>query len=153
MTRTEYWRPSLTSQVLRAISPDTIVHRVVDRLKTLEEWQQYLADKHGLKAPAEQRQLLKQALQRASRPPVRQGRKYPDSHYRDIAILYLDLLNHGHAHRILHELAQQLGIRRETARDWVHRARELGYLTGSHHGRAGALPGPRLPNNHTKDGD
>jgi hypothetical protein len=32
----------------------------------------------------------------------------------------------------------------QTARDWINRARELGYLTRGKPGRAGAKPGPHL---------
>jgi hypothetical protein len=134
----------INSQLLRALSPDMIIRLVIQRLQSLDEWQQYLRDRHGLQPSAEQEHLLEQALARARQPPQRQGSRYPDSHYRDVAILYLNLLNAGHGRRILQQLAQQLNTRRETARDWVHRARELGYLTNSHQGRPGALPGPRL---------
>jgi hypothetical protein len=133
----------LSGDVLRALNPGQIVPKVIERLTTLEQWQRFLAERYGRPAPKEQQALLRQALQRA-RQARRVGRKYPDSHYRDIALIYLDLLDQGYRRGILIQLAEQLGIRRETARDWVHRARELGYLTTSQHGRAGAQPGPQL---------
>ena len=42
------------------------------------------------------------------------------------------------------QIAAAEGKQRETVRDWVAKARELGYLTSHGQGRAGADPGPKL---------
>jgi len=134
----------ITTDVLRAIRPDILIRATVDHLKDAAEWQQYLAERHHYAIPEEHRRLLADALQRAGSPPPRDGRSYPDEHYRDIARLYLDLLDQGHRRHITAELAQQLDIPTSTARNWIHRARTLGYLTPSRQGQPGAHAGPRL---------
>ena len=94
---------------------------VVERLHTLDVWQQYLSGRHGVDTPEAQRRLLRDAIQRARTPPAKDGRKYADSHYRDVARLYLDLLDHGHGRATIVQLARQLNVSPTTARNWVHR--------------------------------
>jgi hypothetical protein len=81
----------------------------------------------------------------------RGGRRgFPDDFYRGIAGEYLELQSAGIGRGILLEIAQRgsdrLGrpVARETARDWVRRATELGYLSPGMSGKAGRLPGPNL---------
>ena len=78
-----------------------------------------------------------------SQPRKRGPRGHPDEHYRRVAYLYLKLYQAG-ARPLLVVLGQQLQVPAETARDWVHRARELGFLSPGKQGRKGATPGPRL---------
>lgn len=76
---------------------------------------------------------------------LKRGRRgYPDDHYRRIAFAYLALQDQEWSRGLLGELARQENRPRETIRDWVHRAGELGFLAGATPGRAGRLPGPRL---------
>jgi hypothetical protein len=133
-----------TSDVLRTLKPAQIIRDAVTAIRMLDERHSFLADRYGWPEPPEQRHLLDQTTERLRRPHRRRGRKYPDSHYRTVALLYLDLLDQGGHRTILIRLAAQLDIPRATARDWVHRARELEYLTRSRQGRPGAQPGPRL---------
>ncbi len=74
---------------------------------------------------------------------------YPTDVYEWVALEYLALLRAG-SRSVLAELARRASKRFgrpvsiSTARDWVHRARELGFLTTGRWGRAQAEPGPRL---------
>jgi hypothetical protein len=134
----------ITSGLLRAIRPDKIISDVLQRLETSEEWQNYLAETHHVAIPQDQQRLLRETLVRMRQPPKLEGRKYPDAHYRDVALIYLELLAQGHQRRIAVKLAEQLGITKQAARDWIHRARELGYLTPSQQGRPGGRAGHRI---------
>lgn len=134
----------VTTDVLRALKPARIISQAVEKIRALDQTHRFLTDHYGWAEPPAQRRLLEQAAERVSRPQLRRGRRYPDEHYRSIALLYLDLLDQGGQRKIVARLADQLDIPRTTARDWVHRARVLGYLTASRQGRAGAEPGPRL---------
>ena len=134
----------ITTDVLRAIQPETLIRAAIERLETLADWQQHLADHHHAPIPEHNRQRLADALARAGKPRPRTGRSYPDDHYRDIALLYLNLINQGHRRRITTELAEQLNVPTPTARNWIHRARQLGYLTPAQQGQPGAHPGPNL---------
>jgi hypothetical protein len=82
--------------------------------------------------------------------PLRRGRKgYPNEHYRWIAVRYLEIVGTGRRD-VLKALATEeearLGrpVPRETVRDWVRKATELGYLAPGKRGRASARPGPNL---------
>ena len=86
------------------------------------------------------------AVQQSARPRGR-PRKYPDEHYRSVAIQYLELYEAGQRQRILSDIGRRHGdAHPNTVRDWVNRARvpNLGYLTKGMQGRAHAEPGPRL---------
>ena len=76
--------------------------------------------------------------QRRGRPGL------PESHYRAVAVAYLELYESGVTHGILAELGRRFAAPHQTVRDWVARARSLGYLTPGKPGRSGATPGPRL---------
>jgi hypothetical protein len=134
----------VTSDVLRAIRPDVLIAAIVDHLEELHIAQQHRVDRHGTGSSEQARQQLAESLSRARSARRQDGRSYPDSHYRDIALLYLDLLAQGHRRRITQQLADQLGISTSTARNWIHRARQLEYITPAQQGQPGAHPGPRL---------
>jgi hypothetical protein len=75
----------------------------------------------------------------------RRGRPgLPESRYREVALAYLELYNSGLRRGIHGELMRRYSAPYQTVRDWVARARKLGYLTPGQPGRAGAEPGPRL---------
>jgi hypothetical protein len=91
----------------------------------------------------------------AAQRPLNRGRHgYPDDHYRRIALRYLKLVEERRD--VLVALAQEesegLGrdVPRETVRDWVRRATELGFLLPGTPGRASKRPGPNL---YRKDDD
>jgi hypothetical protein len=134
----------ITTDVLRALKPAPIIRKVTNAIRNLDNTHRFFTEQYGWPERPAQRQLLDHARQRLSRPQRRRGRRYPDEHYLTIALLYLDLLSQGGQRNILSRLAEQLEIPKTTARDWVHRARQLQYLTPSRQGRPGAQPGPRL---------
>jgi hypothetical protein len=91
-----------------------------------------------------------QAAAAEAERPLRRGRKgYPKEHYHRIALRYLDLIGSGRRD-VLKALAaeeeKRLGraVPRETVRDWVRKATELGFLAPGKQGRASARPGPNL---------
>jgi hypothetical protein len=75
---------------------------------------------------------------------------HPDSHYRDVALAYLELCDAGEK-PLLPRLGERFGVPSQTARDWVHRARELGFILPGKQGRKGASPGPRLHRESLED--
>ena len=90
------------------------------------------------------------AIASSETPRLDRPKRYPDGHYRIVARTYLDLLGEGRTPGILDLVAQRetkrlkRTITRETARDWVQRAADLGYLVGRKPGAAGGEAGPRL---------
>ena len=85
------------------------------------------------------------AAAKEAETPRRRGRPgLPDDHYKRIALEYLELFAAGYRRGILDELACRHKRPKQTVRDWVHRARELDYLTKGKQGRAGAKRGHRL---------
>jgi hypothetical protein len=63
-------------------------------------------------------------------------------HYRRIALRYLEILEERRD--VLVALAQEESVPRETIRDWVRKATELGFLGPGTPGRAEQRPGPNL---------
>ena len=63
--------------------------------------------------------------------------------YRRVAQAYLGFYQE-HGQRAVKELAEDLDASPNKVSWWVRRAREEGWLTKGHQGRAGASPGPRL---------
>ena len=63
--------------------------------------------------------------------------------YRRVAQAYLGSYQE-HGQRAVKHLAELLNASPNTVYWWVRRAREEGWLTEGHQGRAGASPGPRL---------
>ena len=133
----------ISAEVLRAIPIEHLIHEVVARLQEQAGWDERLHE-YGWQTPADQRELLAETLKRLTSRTHSTPSRYPDDHYHDVAILYLELLRQGQGQKILVTLAALLGISRQTARNWVHRARQLGYLAQGTRGRAGATPGPKL---------
>lgn len=95
--------------------------------------------------PEEIGQRIAELVKASKRKNPKRGRAgYPETHYQRIALLYLDLLNKGMTKGILREIARREKRQPETIRDWIHRARQLGFLSPGTPGAAGAEPGPRL---------
>jgi hypothetical protein len=93
--------------------------------------------------PPNEQGIRRNLIDAAKRPRKRGRPGRPDSHYRDVAIEYLDLYEKGRR-KVLKEMAERRGVPPPTVRDWVRRARQLEYLGPGKQGRAGASPGPRL---------
>jgi hypothetical protein len=133
----------VTSEVLRAIPIERLIREIVSQLRRVADWQRHLAGTYGWQPSAEQQQFA-DAIKRAEPDVSDRRRKYPDDHYRSVALLYLQLLAQGHGSKPIADLANKLGVTRTTARNWIHRARQLGYLTQGTRGKPGANAGPRL---------
>ena len=139
----EPWEHDLevTGVVLRRIGVADLRDRALAHMRDRVRIEEALPGLRELLRPAAPlRPFVAEAT--ARRPRGRRGRT--DAHYRDIAIAYLEVYESGVSRGILDELAARYGRPRETIRDWVRRARELGFLTTGTQGRAGAEPGPRL---------
>jgi hypothetical protein len=130
----------VTSSMLR-LRLDLIVGAARADLLDRAQWRLLLAELGG-SAPAAPA-ARDGAAPRRGRP----GR--PESFYRDVARIYLDLVDRGER-PLLPRLAEAVAepgsppAQRETVKRWVRRCRELGLLSGAAPGRPGAVPGPRL---------
>ena len=97
----------------------------------------------GLPSAAEKR-WAKRVTRAAAEQPLRRGRAgYPIDHYRRIALLALDIYHEDHRD-VVKELAAREGRRYQTVRDWVRRARNLGFLGPTQRGRSQWAAGPNL---------
>jgi len=80
--------------------------------------------------------------------PLQRGRKgYPVDHYRRIALLTLTIyeeLKREGRRDVVKELAAREGVPYQTVRDWIRRARELGFLGPTQRGRSQWAAGPNL---------
>ena len=142
----------VTPALLRAVSLALIVARAQAALRSAPESVE-LADELGISQASD---VARREAERAAKIALSVGRKkggrpsYPDSHYEWLARQYLALYDAGVGRGIRNQLAhlasERLGrpIPTNTIRDWIRRARELGFLEGATQGRAGARPGPNL---------
>jgi hypothetical protein len=138
----------VTTEVLRAISPARILADAIAHLETSARWLEIIEQFGGPSMPGTQRQ----AIERIKSARIRQSRATEDQ-IEAIALRYLTLYRAG-IKRPLPQIASELGITRDQARDRVHRARKLGFLTSGTQGRASASPGPRLePQRRETDGE
>lgn len=140
-------RGEVTGQVLRVLKPADIRAAVRIDLRFMGD-EPEIAFSGPRSAPVRvfpsEEIATRKALIETSAKPRKLGRPaLPDGHYRDVALEYLELYEGG-SPRVLKELAERRGVQWRTVRDWVARARQLGYLTRGKQGRAGARPGPRL---------
>ncbi len=140
--------------------PDAINGIGSDLLRTLPMSQflavaraQLAASRPGLttadpRTVAQLRRRLERMREKETPPRGRRG--YADSHYRRIALLYLDEYNRpGPKRGLLERLAEIEGRPVGTISTWVNTARNKGFLTDGQPGRAGAEAGPNL----YEDGD
>ena len=102
-----------------------------------------------------ERQRARRAATAAKKLPLTRGRKgYPDEHYRRIALRAVEIFNpdreDGGRRDVLNALSDQEDKPYSTVRDWISRARELGYLVPAKQGRTDFRPGPNL---YRKDSD
>ncbi len=143
----------ITRSLLHGVSVSQILARAQAMLVQTPEWLE-LVKRLGLGEPphADKERAHRAAATAATAGTARRrGRKgWGEEHYRRVALEYLALQREGVGRGILNRLAEREAkrlkkpIARETMRDWVRRARELGFLAGGVRGRAGARPGPNL---------
>ncbi len=76
--------------------------------------------------------------------PKRGRAGYPKDHYQRVARAYLALVQGATSRHAMRRLAEAEGRPVETVRTWVARARQMGYLSPTRQGVAGAVPGPNL---------
>jgi hypothetical protein len=80
--------------------------------------------------------------------PGRRG--HPEEHYRWVAERYIALARQGRSRGIRALIAKEaeersgLPVAENTVGDWIHRARNLGFLAPGMRGRVVSEPGPRL---------
>lgn len=134
----------LTSRVLRQV-PLSVVHGAVRAIvaSTPEEdlgWLHAMMswpDAHELRAAV---QRLKAAGVGAGAVPRPHRDANRPALLRELALAYIDD-NEAGAHA---RLGKRFGKSAATIRDWIHQAREQGWLAPGARGRRGALPGPLL---------
>jgi hypothetical protein len=80
----------------------------------------------------------KAGSRKRGRPPL-----FGPEHYAGIARDCIALFRQGHR-GIRATLARERSVSEATVRDWIKRARELGFLSESKHGKADYRPGPNL---------
>ena len=99
-------------------------------------------------ARAEDAETWKAASEALS-PSPRRGRRpiYDDEHLRRIAQAHLETVRElGTTRGARKVLAERERVSESTIRDWLHEARNRGYLPRTRRGKATLLPGPRLVN-------
>jgi hypothetical protein len=128
----------ITTELLRLLSLPELINKVAERLlqhgHALDR-----AAHHGAPGMSETQRELLNTLAAATRPraPV------SDDELVTIAQRYIALCLAGHRSPV-RQLAAELGISREQARDRVHKARTKKYLAPGRAGRATATIGPAL---------
>jgi hypothetical protein len=133
----------VTGTVLRGVPVALIRDRALGQLPTLAIGYEAMAGVGGWNVSAEDVKRAKRAAAAAAKQPLNRGRRgYPHDHYRRIALRYLERLEERRD--VLVALAQEESVPRETIRDWVRKATELGFLARGTPGRAEKRPGPNL---------
>jgi hypothetical protein len=102
----------------------------------------------GMKVTAkERREAADIATKATSTTGKKRGRPplFGPEHYAGIACDSIALYRKGQR-GIRATLAKERKVSEATIRDWIRRARELGFLAESKHGKADYRPGPNLTN-------
>jgi hypothetical protein len=136
-----------------------VLHRIPvatirDRAQAWLEPQEAIADvlETGWNIKPEQKRWARRVSAEAKKKPLTRGRKgYPHEHYRRIALRAVELFGEGHRD-VLARLTDEEGKPYQTVRDWIHRARSLGFLAPTKQGRADFRPGPNLYPKEKEDG-
>jgi hypothetical protein len=140
----------VTGTVLRSVRVALIRDRALQGLRRADVAVDSYRTLLGLSALDErERELIRRAAASARREGLKRGRTgYPDDHYRGVALRYLELVDEGYGRQpgkgIRSRLARDYDRPPETVRDWIRRARELGFLEGGGPGRLDVRPGPNL---------
>jgi hypothetical protein len=145
----EAWKHEgeVTGRVLRRVRPAHVREEALARLRFIGTAPDVYfggPDERPVRVfPPDEREA-RTGLVAAADAPRKRGRPgLATSHYRGIALEYLQLYESGSSAPV-REIAERRGVPWQTVRDWVARARKLGYLTHGKQGRSGADPGPRL---------
>jgi hypothetical protein len=134
----------VTGTVIRGLHPDKIRERALLMLQHKGTAYQGM-ERAGWDLAPEEFDQVRRLAEAARELPLNRGRKgYPDDHYRRIALAYIDDVRAHGSRGVLARLASAENVSRATIRDWVRRARELGFLAPTKQGRAEATPGPNL---------
>lgn len=131
--------------VLRRIPAATIRDRARAWLQPQEMIAEALHAQGGWAITPKQRRWARRVSAEARKQPLTRGRKgYPAEHYRRIALLAVELHADG-ARDVVRRIAREEQRPYQTVRDWIYRARELGFLEpATKQGRADFRPGPNL---------
>lgn len=119
--------------------------RIRDTARAWLEPQELIADVLAARWPIspEQKRWARRVTAEASKP-LRRGRGgYPPEHYMRIAIRAVKLFEDGRRD-VLARLSQEENKPYQTVRDWISRARSLGFLEPTKQGRSDFRPGPNL---------
>jgi hypothetical protein len=97
----------------------------------------------GLGVSAAERRWARR-VSAAAKKPLKRGREgYGDDHYRRIAQRTIELFDEGRRRDVVKALAAEEKRPEGTIRDWIRKARDLGFLEpASKQGRADFRPGP-----------
>ena len=135
--------PEVSSDVTHRLRVALLRDRALDSLRREPESLQ-VAERFGMKVTAKDRHTAVDLAAKATgqtrkgRPPL-----FGPEHYADLARECIALYRQGHR-GIRATIAKERNVSEATVRDWVRRARELGYLAESKHGKADYRPGPNL---------
>lgn len=142
--RLESGEEDVTGRVLRGLHPNKIRERAFLRLQQKGIAHQVM-ERAGWDFSPKEFDQVRRLAEAARELPLNRGRKgYPADHYRRIALAYIDEARAHGSRGVLARLASAESVSRPTIRDWVKRARELGFLAPTKQGRAEATPGPNL---------
>ncbi len=134
--------PEVTSTVLHRIRVALVRDRALELIRD-QPRMLGIASRAGFPVQPEDETHAAAIAERAGAPKRGRPPLHPPSHYARIAqaaiALYLT-----RRRGIRAELAKQEGVDEATIRDWLRRARELGYLAKAQPGSADFRPGPNL---------
>jgi hypothetical protein len=128
----------ITGQLLRLVSPPTIVAACAERLLHEGRWLEQLERGGGPAMSVKQRQHLERIELGLPKNP-----RVTDGWLAQFATDYLTLYHQG-TRNIRAHLADSYDLTPNQVRDRTNQARKRGYLSPGARGRTGAQPGPRL---------
>ena len=127
----EHENAVVNGTVLRAVRTEELIARARAQLMDMPEVHDAAAQLGLQVVTDEEKALAESAAALASDHERELGRTgYPESHYRHVALDYLELYHEGRGmtRGIRQELAGRYGVSDKTVGDWIHRAHELGFL-------------------------
>jgi hypothetical protein len=140
--------PEVTTEVTHRLRVALLRDRALEQLRGKPQTLG-IAERFGMGVTAEDRQeAVDVAAKSGSKTRRKRGRPplFGPEHYAGIARDCIALYRQGQR-GIRATLAKDRNVSEATVRDWIRRARELGFLAESKHGRADYRPGPNLTSN------